>query len=112
MLREVKPIMSYEMDKPIQELANELKMNDTYEKEIDGLQVIMNYHAPTSSFIGVVENTTNQTISEVRVEIYLSNAVELGPTKPLDLQPGEMKNIALLAYNQKFKEWSVIIEFK
>jgi hypothetical protein len=114
MFREVKPnvLMSYEMGEPIQELANELKMNDTYEEEVDGLQVIMNYHAPTSSFIGVVENTTNQIISNVRVEIYLSNAVELGPTKPVNLQPGEMKNIALLAYNQEFKDWNVVVEFR
>ncbi len=95
----------------IQKLANKCTKNDTYEHETEGLLLIMNYHAPSSSFIGVVENTTNQKISKISVEIYLSSAVELGPTKPIDLQPGEMKNIALLAYNQEFKEWNVVIDF-
>ena len=114
MFREKKSDLTLQFDayESVEEYGNQLKINETFEQEINGLHVIINYHAPTSSFIGVVENTTNTNILGVKVEIYLSNAVELGPTRAIDLAPGEMKNIALLAYWQDFKEWSVIAEFK
>ena len=52
----------------------------------------------------MVENITNTDILGVKVEIYLSNAVELRPARAIDLAFGEMKNIALLACGQDFKE--------
>jgi len=104
--------LTFDNHDTVEEYRNQLKINETFEQEINGLHLIMNYHAPTSSFIGVVENTTSTDISGAKVEIYLSNAVELGPTRAVDLTPGEMKNIALLAYGQEFKEWNVIVEFQ
>ncbi len=114
MFKEVKPdlLIPNNLDENVQELGDQLKVNENYEQEIDGLHVIVSYHAPTSSFIGFIENTTNKIISNIRIEIYLSNAVELGPTRPGSLQPGEMKNISLLVHNQGFSEWSVVVEFE
>lgn len=114
MFREIKPemLLPINVEENIDELGNQLKIDNTYEQEIDGLYVIISYHAPTSSFIGIIENTTNKIISTIKIEIYLSNAVELGPTRAENLQPGETKNISLLAYNQEFKEWSAVVEFQ
>ena len=36
-----------------------------------------------------MENTTNSILNRVRVEIHLSNGVELGPTTPVDMAPGQ-----------------------
>ena len=57
----------------------------------------MSYDAASQSFIGVVENTTAQTIQAVRVEIHLSNGIELGPTIPGDLNPYETRQVELSA---------------
>ena len=52
-----------------------------------------------------MQNTTNKTLSEVRVEIHLSNGLELGPTKRMDLKPGATIPVELSALDQKFTNW-------
>ncbi|MCY4513836.1 MAG: hypothetical protein OXC69_01675 [Candidatus Tectomicrobia bacterium] len=44
-------------------------------------------------FDGVVENTTDATLQNVRVEVHLSNGVELGPVFLGDLAPREMVDV-------------------
>ena len=58
-----------------------------------------------------MENTTNQTLTRVRVEIHLTDQsgaiiAELGPTTPTDLAPGGMMLINLSAAGQTFAGWS------
>ena len=53
-----------------------------------------------------MENTTSDTLSQVRVEVHLSNGVELGPTTPQDLEPGQTVDVRLEAGDQKFDGWS------
>lgn len=53
-----------------------------------------------------VENTTNQTVSGVHVEVHLSNGIELGPTTLNDLAPGQKVNVELSAAGQDFSKWS------
>ena len=55
----------------------------------------MNYDPAANAFTGTVENTTNSTLTNVRIEIHLSNGAELGPTTPVDMAPGEVININL-----------------
>lgn len=93
------------------ESANQLKIDEVFEQEIDGLFLIVGYHAPSNSFVWLAENKSNRVISRIGVEIYLSNAVELGPTKPFDLQPGESRDFSMPAYNKYFKEWNMVVGF-
>ena len=51
-------------------------------------------------FSGTVRNTTSQTVRDVRVEIHLSNGVELGPTPRVDLSAGETRPVELDARDQ------------
>ena len=44
-----------------------------------GARLVLRYDAATQTFVGTVENTTSVTLSQVRVEVHLSNGVELGP---------------------------------
>ena len=53
-----------------------------------------------------MENTTSNTLPQVRVEVHLSNGIELGPTTPGDLTPGEKRGITLAATSQPFTTWS------
>ena len=61
-------------------------------------------------FTGSVENTTNVTVTRVRVEVHLLNGVEIGPTPNVDLAPGEMKPVELDARGQMFTHFSVHVE--
>ncbi len=68
--------------------------------------MILAYNPRTQSFKGTVQNATTKPLSQVRVEVHLSNGVELGPTKRIDLEPGKKIPIELSAANQKFEWWT------
>ena len=80
--------------------------NETYDNVRNGARLILKYDAKTNAFVGTVENTTNQTLSKVRVEVHLSNGIELGPTTPTNLAPGQKLNVELSAAGQDFNKWS------
>jgi hypothetical protein len=71
----------------------------------NGARLTLQYNPATQAFVGQVENTTGQTLSEVRVEVHLSNGLELGPTKRIDLKPGATLPVELSALDQEFKHW-------
>ena len=52
----------------------------------------------------------NTTVSNVRVEVHLSNGVKLGPTPRTNLAPGQMHTVELGASGQSFTAWSVHVE--
>lgn len=70
----------------------------------------MRYDAGQERFTGTVTNTTNGTVSDVRVEIHLSNGVELGPTPRVNLARGQERPVELGARGQSFTRWSVHVE--
>ena len=45
-------------------------------------------------------------LKKVRVEVHLSNGVELGPTKAANLKPGERADIHLAAAGTDFDSWT------
>ena len=58
-------------------------------------------------FDGVVENTTDATLQNVRVEVHLSNGVELGPVFLGDLAPREMVDVFVPVETQDmFDGWT------
>ena len=79
--------------------------DETFDQVRAGARLIMNYDAASNSFQGTVENTTNSALTRVRVEVHLSNGVELGPTTPVDLAPGQVVQINLPATQASFIGW-------
>ena len=73
-----------------------LALDETFDTTRSGARLILSYHAPSNSFRGTVENTTDRVLRRVRVEVHLSSGVELGPTVPADLRPGEVRAINLV----------------
>ena len=86
--------------------ANMLALDETFDMVRGGARLILSYDAPSNSFKGTVENTTNGVLSQVRIEVHLSNGVELGPTTPRDMAPGEVVSISMPATAASFTGWT------
>ena len=80
--------------------------NETFDEVRAGARLILSYDSTAIAFIGTVENTTEGTLIRVRVEVHLSNGIELGPTTPVDLAPGAVIDVALPAGSRPFASWS------
>lgn len=80
-------------------------VNDTYDETRAGARLILAYDSSTNSFRGTVSNTTSSTLSQVRVEVHLSNGTELGPTTPVDLASGETIDVVLPSSEAQFTTW-------
>ena len=89
-----------------EESGQQFAKDETYDQVRNGARLKLAYDVKVNSFVGTVENTTNQTLSKVRVEVHLSNGIELGPTTPTDLVPGQKINVELSAAGQDFNKWS------
>lgn len=93
-----------------EESNTEFTLDEQYDKVRNGARLILAYDAQTNSFKGTVENTTNETLEQVRVEVHLSNGKELGPTPSGDLAPGEIRAIELAATSTGFNGWTAHAE--
>lgn len=88
-----------------EEAGNTLTLSETYDVVRNGVRLVMNYDKKSNSFKGIVENTTGNTLTQVRVEVHLSNGTELGPTTLVDLAPGEKVDVILPAISKAFDGW-------
>ena len=79
---------------------------EAWDNTRNGARLILAYNPATQSFQGTVENATARQLSEVRVEVHLSNGVELGPTKRTDLEPGQKIAVELSGAGQEFEWWT------
>ena len=82
-----------------------LAPHDTFDMVRSGARLILSYDAASNSFKGTVQNTTNSVLTNVRIEVHLSNGTELGPTTPIDLGPEEIAPIILSSTQASFTEW-------
>ena len=89
-----------------EESGTALALNETYDVVRKGARLILAYDMESNSFNGTVENTTSNTLTKVRVEVHLSNGIEVGPTTPVNLTPGETVEVTLPAINQAFDGWT------
>ena len=89
-----------------EESGTQLALKETYDHVRNGARLILAYDSQSNSFIGTVENTTNKILKQVQVEVHLSNGVELGPTTPIDLNPGESIDVTLTATSDSFDRWT------
>ena len=85
--------------------ANQLAPNETFDMIRGGARLILKYDAPSNSFRGIVENTTNSTLNNVRIEVHLSNGTELGPTTPVNMAPREVMGVILPSTQAPFTGW-------
>ncbi len=85
--------------------ANQLAPDETFDMVRSGARLILSYDASSNAFKGTVENTTNNVLRQVRIEVHLSNGAELGPTTPVDLAPGEKVAVNLPATAAAFTGW-------
>ncbi len=89
-----------------EESGTQFAVGDTFDEVRAGARLMLSYDSTANAFKGTVENTTSATLRRVRVEVHLSNGVELGPTTPVDLAPGQVVEITLPASSQPFISWS------
>ena len=84
--------------------------NETATDSRNGVNLTISYNATTQRFAGSVTNTTGSTVTDVRVEIHLSNGTELGPTPRVDLNSQETQPVTLDASGQTFDWYSIHVE--
>lgn len=71
----------------------------------NGARLALQFNPATQVFVGSVTNTTARTLSQVRVEIHLDNGTELGPTKRIDVAPGQTVPVELGTFGNEFSSW-------
>ena len=92
------------------ESGTQYALADTARETRGGVELTVNYDSAGQVFSGTVSNTTAAAVTQVRVEIHLSNGVELGPTPRTDLAAGETQSIELDAGGQSFTWFTVHVE--
>ena len=83
-------------------LPKMMKQNELF---ANGARLVLEFNPNTQVFVGSVTNTTGNTLSQVRVEVHLDNGTELGPTKRIDVQPGQTIPVELGAFGNEFSSW-------
>ena len=71
-----------ESDEDGEESGAQFGLGDTFDQIRAGARLVLSYDSTANAFTGTVTNTTGNTLPRVRVEVHLSNGVELGPTEP------------------------------
>ena len=84
---------------------NSFNKDQVFDQERNGMRLVLQYDTVQMAFTGKVTNVTGKTIKAVRVEVHLSNDVELGPTVPVDLLPYADVVVRLDAKGQVFDRW-------
>ncbi len=93
------------IDSEGEESGTQYQIDETFDETRNGARLVLKYDPKIQNFTGHVENTTNAKLTNVRVEVHLSNGTELGPTKPQDLEPNQKMSVTLPANDQKFETW-------
>jgi len=75
-----------EPEQVLDEAKVPLLANDVFVDTINGVRVVMEYKADNKYFKGSLENVTEVPISGVKVNIYLSNGLELNKSLATELK--------------------------
>ena len=81
------------------------KMTKQDELFANGARLVLQFDPATQVFVGSVTNSTARTLPQVRVEVHLNNGTELGPTRRIDVGPGETVPVELGAFGNDFNAW-------
>lgn len=93
-----------------EENGKKLLKVESFNEVRKGVKLDLKFDKAAEKFIGIMKNVSNRKIKKARVEVHLSNGVELGPTTPVNLKPGEESKVELSAKGQKFEWWSTHAE--
>lgn len=93
-----------------EEDGTQFTKEQTYNEVKKGVKLVLKYDEASSQFVGVITNKSKKVVERARMEVHLSNGVELGPTKPVNLKPGAETKVSLSAKGQKFTTWSTHAE--
>lgn len=94
----------------VEEGGPQIGLDGIHDEVQNEIRLVLSFDSESSSFVGTVENVSEKTVPNVRVEIHLSNGTELGPTEPVDLAPGKKIEVKLSAVDQTFTWWKVHAE--
>ena len=75
-----------------------------------GVLLKLSFDSTAAAFAGTVENITESALRRVRVEVHLSDGTELGPTAPVDLDPGARAVVHLPAEGHGVQRWTAHAE--
>ncbi len=92
------------------ESGTQYALADTAEEVRSGIELSISYDSTREVFSGTITNTTDEIVRMVRVEVHLSNGVELGPTAAADLAAGESSEVELDAGSQTFTTFGAHVE--
>ena len=67
---------------------------------------MLSFDSASNSFVGTVENTTQNTLCAARVEVHLSTGTELSPTERTDLPAGANAAVELPVPGEVFDTWT------
>lgn len=93
-----------------EEDGTQLSLDSTYDVTKKGVRLILKYDKEINSFVGSMENISNKTVKKARVEVHLSNGIELGPTTPINLAPKAKQDLIIKATEKSFEGWSTHAE--
>ena len=79
---------------------------ETWDVVRRGARLVMSFDSGANAFVGTVENTTEQTLCAIRVEVHLSTGTELGPTARTDLPAGRTTSVRLPTEGEAFDAWT------
>lgn len=79
---------------------------ETWDATRRGARLVLSFDTAKNAFVGTVENTTQDTLCAVRVEVHLSTGTELGPTERTDLPAGESVEVELTTGGEAFDTWT------
>jgi hypothetical protein len=89
-----------------EESGTYIARNETWDRTRRGARLILTFNASRNAFVGTVENTTEQTLCAVRVEVHLDSATELGPTARTDVPSGGTIEVELATEGEGFVTWT------
>ena len=89
-----------------EESGEYIARGETWDATRRGLRLRLSFDQAADAFAGTVENTTQETVCAVRVEVHLAGSIELGPTERTDLAPGESVAVELPAEGKEFETWT------
>ena len=93
-------------DEEGEESGEYIAAGETWDETRRGARLIFSFDRARDAFVGAVENTTQQPMCAVRVEVHLSTGTELGPTARTDLAAGASMEVVLSAEGEPFDAWT------
>jgi hypothetical protein len=83
-----------------------LARNATWDRTRRGARLVLTFDSSKNAFVGTVENTTEQMLCAVRVEVHLDTPRELGPTPRTDVPVGGKIDVELSVEGNSFETWT------